>query len=364
MAPGFAAGWFDLGDAREQAGEREGAIEAFQKALAADPSDRQGAGLRLKLLNIGGHAMSADYVRSVFDQYASKFDEALAALSYSAPQMLLEAVSSVCGERDRPMQFGTMLDLGCGTGLSGEAFRPFVEWMEGVDLSPGMIEQARRKNLYDRLDTGDLTECLDTHSRADARFNLIVAADVFVYCADLTLIATMAADLLAEDGLFAFTVETHEGGGVVLGPKLRYAHGERHVREALEAAGLTVLRLEAGLHAKRGRCPGAGPARRRRPRVTLPAPATPPPLLPDIFARWFASRGWAPRAHQLDLLGACARRDIRPADRADRRRQDARRFSADAGRSAANAAPNRASWSRSAAICAVRRACTRSISRR
>jgi len=26
------------------------------------------------------------------------------------------------------------------------------------------------------------------------------------------------------------------------------------------------------------------------------------PLLPDIFARWFASRGWAPRAHQLELL--------------------------------------------------------------
>jgi predicted TPR repeat methyltransferase len=244
MAPDFAAGWFDLGDARERTGEREGAIEAFQKALAAYPSDRQGAGLRLKLLNIGGHAMSADYVRAVFDQYASKFDAALAALSYSAPQMLLEAIGNVCGERDRPMKFGTMLDLGCGTGLSGEAFRPLVEWMEGVDLSPGMIEQARRKNLYDRLDTGDLTESLDKHLRADARFNLIVAADVFVYCADLTLIATMAADLLADAGLFAFTVETHEGGGVVLGPKLRYAHGERHVRDALEAAGLAVLRLQ------------------------------------------------------------------------------------------------------------------------
>jgi predicted TPR repeat methyltransferase len=142
------------------------------------------------------------------------------------------------------MQFRTMLDLGCGTGLSGEAFRPLVEWMEGVDLSPAMTEQARRKNLYDQLGIGDLTESLDVHSRADARFNLIVAADVFVYCADLTLIATMVADLLAEGGLFAFTVETHDGGGVLLGPKLRYAHGERHVREALEAAGLTALRLQ------------------------------------------------------------------------------------------------------------------------
>jgi predicted TPR repeat methyltransferase len=212
LQPGFAAAWFDLGDAREVMGQREDAVAAFQEALKADPADRHGAGLRLRLLDIGGHAMSADYVRSVFDQYARKFDDALAALSYSAPQMLAQAVEAVCGERQRPMQFGTMLDLGCGTGLSGEAFRPMVDWM-------------------------------DERARADARFNLIVAADVFVYCADLTLIANMAAEVLAYDGLFAFTVETHPNEGVMLGPKLRYAHGEKHVRDAVSSAGMMVLRL-------------------------------------------------------------------------------------------------------------------------
>ncbi len=30
--------------------------------------------------------------------------------------------------------------------------------------------------------------------------------------------------------------------------------------------------------------------------------AAPPPLLPEIFSRWFAQRGWTPRAHQLELL--------------------------------------------------------------
>jgi ATP-dependent Lhr-like helicase len=33
--------------------------------------------------------------------------------------------------------------------------------------------------------------------------------------------------------------------------------------------------------------------------ATKPEPAT---LLPEVFSRWFASRGWAPRAHQLELL--------------------------------------------------------------
>lgn len=241
--PGYAAAWFDLGKLREIDGNRDGAVSAFEQALAADPSDQQGAGLRLRLLTIGGHAMSADYVRSVFDQYASQFDDALAALAYTAPRMLAKAVAELCRERRGVHRFGTMLDLGCGTGLSGAAFRPVVDWMEGIDLSPGMVARARLKNLYDRTDVGDLTESLDRYAQADARFNLIVAADVFVYCADLTLIASLVHDVLASEGLLAFTVETHGAGGVILGPKLRYAHGEAHVRTALEAAGLTIRQL-------------------------------------------------------------------------------------------------------------------------
>ena len=49
------------------------------------------------------------------------------------------------------MHFGAMLDLGCGTGLGGAAFRPFVDRLVGVDLSPAMIAQAAAKGLYDRL---------------------------------------------------------------------------------------------------------------------------------------------------------------------------------------------------------------------
>ena len=52
-----------------------------------------------------------------------------------------------------------------------------------------------------------------------------------------------AARVLELGGLFAFTTETHDGGGVLLGEKLRYAHSADHVRTALEAAGLSVLAL-------------------------------------------------------------------------------------------------------------------------
>src|SRR3954469_10986923 len=47
--------------------------------------------------------------------------------------------------------------------------------------------------------------------------------------------------------------------------------------------------------------------RHSSPIVTI-APHPDISLLPDDFRRWFASRGWSPRAHQLELL-AKARED-------------------------------------------------------
>ena len=45
--------------------------------------------------------------------------------------------------------------------------------------------------------------------------------------------------------------------------------------------------------------------------MSIPEAASAPALLPATFARWFASRGWQPRAHQLDLLAkARARRSV------------------------------------------------------
>jgi predicted TPR repeat methyltransferase len=53
-----------------------------------------------------------------------------------------------------------------------------------------------------------------------------------------------ASRVLAADGLFAFTLETHEGDGVILGQGLRYAHAAAYVRAAIAEAGLTLLQLE------------------------------------------------------------------------------------------------------------------------
>jgi predicted TPR repeat methyltransferase len=139
------------------------------------------------------------------------------------------------------LRFGTMLDLGCGTGLSGAAFRPLVDWLVGVDLSPGMVELARSKGLYDRLVVAELLEYLRGE---EARPHLVIAADVFCYIADLVPALREIARVMAPDGVLGFTVESMLGGDVIMGEKLRHVHGADYVRSAVEQAGLTPVYFE------------------------------------------------------------------------------------------------------------------------
>jgi predicted TPR repeat methyltransferase len=270
LAPGFATAWFALGAVRDSLGDRAGAIVAWRKASDADPEDYHGARLQLARMGAGEETpvMTAAYVRRLFDQQAASFDETLLQrLEYRGPAVLLEAVRGVTGTG---LRSGSMLDLGCGTGLGGAAFRPYVDWLVGVDISPAMVAKARSKGLYDRLAVLDLLHFLDADARAQVRYHLVVAADVFVYAGDIGSIAAAAARVLAPHGLFAFTVETHAGDGVVLQQTLRYAHGAAHVRTAIADAGLNLLALDHAVTRKEKGAPvpslvvvatGAGPER-------------------------------------------------------------------------------------------------------
>jgi predicted TPR repeat methyltransferase len=259
-APRFASAWFALGEVYERLGDGGAATAAFAQARSADADDRHGAALRLARLGAGdpASAMPPAYVRTLFDHYAPRFDQALADLSYRAPALLLEAVAAGCRADGRDPRWGSMLDLGCGTGLAGAAFRPYVDWLVGIDLSPGMIEQARRKGLYDRLAVADIAQFLADQIAASASFHLVIAADVLTYMADLERICGAVAHVLAPKSAFAFTVETHAGEGVILGEKLRYAHGADHVHAAIADAGLALRHCAASSTRSENRVPVPG----------------------------------------------------------------------------------------------------------
>jgi len=258
LAPGFATAWFTLGEVRELLGDRDGAIVAFRAAEMTDPGDRNGAGLRLMRLGAADLAgMRPTYVTALFDQYAPKFDAALRDdLGYRGPALLLAAVLGARAAAGGPARFGRVIDLGCGTGLAARAFAPVAGEIIGIDLSPRMIDRARATGLYAEVDVAEIVEGLGRRPSGSA--DLILAADVMVYVHDMTPLLAEVARVLAPCGLFAFTVESHAGEGVVLGKGLRYAYDAGRVRALVAAAGLRLDRLEQGSSRTEGGTPVPG----------------------------------------------------------------------------------------------------------
>jgi predicted TPR repeat methyltransferase len=239
LAPGWALGWFRLGEMLEDAGLLDRAAEAWAMSLKLDPSDRAGSALKLALIGRGpaGSAPPSAFVEALFDQYAGTFEEALTGrLEYRIPEFLEAAIRARGARRYR-----LALDLGCGTGLMGERLRPCVERLEGFDISAKMLRKAGDKSIYDRLEKIDLQVLRYEGARAD----LITAADVFMYVGALEGIAAAVTRLLADDGLFAFSVERLDGeGDFALQASRRFAHSERYVRTVLATNGLCVHSLE------------------------------------------------------------------------------------------------------------------------
>jgi predicted TPR repeat methyltransferase len=109
------------------------------------------------------------------------------------------------------------------------------------------------KGLYDRLECAALADFLAADIAAHARYDLVIAADVFVYINDIAPIIVAVARVLAPDGLLAFTVETHSGDGVTLLPTLRFAYGEAYLRKAIADAGLSLRELsKAAVRTEKG----------------------------------------------------------------------------------------------------------------
>jgi predicted TPR repeat methyltransferase len=244
LAPDFASAWFALGKIRDELGEADAAIAAYRKARAADPEDRHGASVRLMRLGAAPlSGMPKAYVQSLFDQYAPRFEqELIGRLHYRAPAILFKAVLAVRAAERKPAFFKRAIDLGCGTGLAAAAFAKNVDRFAGIDLSAGMIAEARTTGLYAELEVDDMTAALER--QPDACADLVLAADAMVYVGELAGVLKQVARVLTSGGLVAFTVETHDGDGVIMGKGLRYAHSTDYVRGALAAAGLAPMQLE------------------------------------------------------------------------------------------------------------------------
>jgi predicted TPR repeat methyltransferase len=188
------------------------------------------------------------YIRETFNLFAASFDAVLGEIRYQVPAGIAAAIDA-CGFSAASQ--AAVLDAGCGTGLCAPVLRSCARRLVGVDLSPAMLARARSRALYDELVEAELTAFL---SGQRAAYDLIVAADVFCYFGALDRVLLRAAGALSSAGVVAFSVESAAGEAdrVRIGAHGRFAHGEAHVRQALESAALqidvfvsTALRQEA-----------------------------------------------------------------------------------------------------------------------
>lgn len=185
----------------EDAGDLLTATQLFRECLDMDPDDHCGVAMRLAVFGCARPDRAPPaYVTTLFDQNAETFDSVLVEqLSYHVPKLARRLAAGHIPVAAR------ILDLGCGTGLAGEAFADVAGEIVGVDLAEGMLEQADLRDVYADLYVGEAVQFLDEWD--EAPFDVIIATDVWPYLGDLGPFITAAAKCLVPGGILIASTE-------------------------------------------------------------------------------------------------------------------------------------------------------------
>lgn len=232
-----------LGLAYYTLGRFDEAATIYRDWLAQEPGNEAARHHLAACTGVDVPARAADeYVETTFDGFAASFEAKLAALTYRAPELMAQTLAGLYGE---PTGSLTVLDAGCGTGLCGRLLAPWAAWIEGVDLSAGMLKLALAKNVYRGLFHCELTEFLQAHR---ARWEVLVSADTLCYFGDLAAVSRAAHAALVPGGRLLFTVESLPDTATAdwaLQPHGRYAHSPAYLRQTLSDCGFDDITLTA-----------------------------------------------------------------------------------------------------------------------
>ncbi|WP_337269822.1 methyltransferase domain-containing protein [Oryzifoliimicrobium ureilyticus] len=226
----------------EKAGEIDAAVKAYDEVLAIDPDDHGGASVRIASLGRGETPTKAPdaYVETLFDQHAEMFEDVLVdQLGYHVPMLVRQRLQAL-----ELGPFKRLLDLGCGTGLTGGALRDMCKDMTGIDLSENMVEIAHEKDLYETLFVAEVEDFLDDND--EDPFDLIAATDVLPYLGALEPLFFGTAENMVEGGIFVFSSETlpdesFAGRPYMVGPHQRFAHAQSYIQERLADTGFELI---------------------------------------------------------------------------------------------------------------------------
>ena len=112
----------------------------------------------------GRHQLSTAYKltnpeesRAFYQGWAEGYEAEVAENGYITPQRCAEALAQHAAAPWAPI-----MDLGCGTGISGLALRAAgFECIDGYDFSQAMLDQAAPKEIYRNLAIADMSKPLE-----------------------------------------------------------------------------------------------------------------------------------------------------------------------------------------------------------
>ena len=247
IKPNYAEAYKNMGLTLQNKGKIEKAVDAYKRALSLNSGDGIAKHMISALSGKTNETAPREYVEDLFDGYSKKFETSLVDdLEYQIPKLIRDIL--IKPNNKEPL--GSVLDLGCGTGLFGSEIRRHCVKLQGIDLSRKMLELARQKNVYDQLSHSDILQYLCS---MPLNFDYYIALDVFVYVGDLTEIFRLIRFRNKKPGKFIFSTEHAEKDGYHLLKTGRYSHSKSYIDGLCKKFGYkmsnfstTKLRKEKG----------------------------------------------------------------------------------------------------------------------
>ena len=242
IKPDYAEAHNNLGNTLKRLGQLDAAVRSYKKALAIKPDYVVPQHMINALTGNTSTKPPKEYVKNLFDDYAERFDDSLVKqLQYKLPFLIKELILKLDPPRNK---FERVIDLGCGTGLTGKELRDISNNLTGIDISSNMVNKARKLDVYDCLIEGDVVDIL---SSSKEKYDLFIALDVFIYIGELTKIIKTVRQCCNKNALFIFSIETQEEDGYSLLKSARYSHSEDYILKIASVAFKVIDSQEVNL---------------------------------------------------------------------------------------------------------------------
>lgn len=161
------------------------------------PSDEKG------FLDNAYTVSGGEGTKDLYKDWAATYEAETRANGYVTPERCATALAAVVEDKTAPL-----LDLGCGTGLSGEAFKAQgFTVIDGTDFSREMLDYAEGKaGVYRKLTLSDLTNPLPG---APGEYANMAAVGVFSPGHAPPPMIAEVMDKLPSGGCFVFSLNDH-----------------------------------------------------------------------------------------------------------------------------------------------------------